>query len=152
MTINSTPAATFAAVAVTYLAAHEVADYWVQTDTQAQRKGLSGGPGRRACAAHVATYTATLGGCLAVTARTLGLPLRARRVALGLAVSAVTHYVADRRAPLRQLAQATGKGGFYSRGEGLASGAAALDQAWHIGWLFAAALLTARPEHHRGIR
>lgn len=42
------------------LVAHTVADHWVQTDAQARNKGLPGWPGRRACAAHVASYTATL--------------------------------------------------------------------------------------------
>src|SRR5256885_16927252 len=62
----------------------------------------------------------------------------------GLAVSAVTHYIADRRTPLLRLAEAmqpvTGKADFYRLGaprEGrddnpsLGTGAYALDQSWH---------------------
>ena len=64
--------------------------------------------------------------------------------AAGLAVSAVTHYFADRRRPLRWLAGLIpGKLGFWQAGDGLASGGAFLDQAWHWWWLFAAALITA---------
>ena len=59
----------------------------------------------------------------------------------GLAVSAVSHYFADRRAPLRRLAERTGSGEFWHAGEGLATGAALLDQAWHWGWLFVSALI-----------
>lgn len=133
----------FAAAFGAYLTGHQVADYWVQTSGQALRKGLPGWPGRRACAAHVGTYTLTLAVCLAVAAWALALPASPGRAAIGLAVSAVTHYAADRRAPLARLAGRLGKGGFWRAGEGLASGAAYLDQSWHWLWLFAAALITA---------
>jgi hypothetical protein len=53
----------------------------------------------------------------------------------------VTHYFADRRAPLRRLAGEVGAGGFWRTGEGLATGAALLDQAWHWWWLFVSALI-----------
>jgi hypothetical protein len=39
--------------------AHQVADHWIQTQHQADTKGCPGWPGRIACAAHVASYTAT---------------------------------------------------------------------------------------------
>jgi hypothetical protein len=137
-------AATFAAVFAALAAGHQAGDYWVQTDSQAARKGGPGWPGRRACAAHVATYTVTLAACLAVAAWWLSLPLSAGWVTAGLAVSAVTHYFADRRKPLERVAGIIpGKLGFYRMGDGLASGAAHLDQAWHWCWLFAAALLIA---------
>ena len=54
-----TAAAIFAAVSAAYAAGHWAGDYWVQTHRQACAKGAPGWPGRRACAAHVATYTAT---------------------------------------------------------------------------------------------
>src|ERR1017187_1680890 len=92
-------AATFAAVFAALAAGHQAGDYWVQTDSQAARKGGPGWPGRRACAAHVATYTVTLAACLAVAAWWLSLPLSAGWVTAGLAVSAVTHYFADRPKP-----------------------------------------------------
>ena len=137
-------ASVFAAVFAAYAAGHQVGDYWVQTNGQAARKGLPGWPGRCACAAHVATYTLTLAGCLALAWWWLTLPLSLPWPACGLAVSAVTHYFADRRRPLERLAGLIpGKLGFWRAGDGLASGAAHLDQAWHWWWLFAAALVTA---------
>ena len=101
---------------------------------------------RRACAAHVATYSLTLGACLAFAGWWLSLPLSAGWAAAGLGLSAVTHYFADRRKPLERLAELwPGKIGFYRAGEGLATGAALLDQAWHWWWLFLSALLISGP-------
>lgn len=143
------PAAVFAAVAVTLTLGHYAGGYWVQTGGQAAAKGRPGWHGRRACAAHVATYTLTLAAFLAAAWWQLNLPLAAARVTAGLAVSAVTHYAADRRRPLEQLAGwlgrrvVPGKLAFYRSGDGLASGAAHLDQAWHLACLFAAALVIA---------
>jgi hypothetical protein len=93
------------------------------------------------CAAHVGTYTATLALFLLAAAWWLRLPLSGGWIASGLAVSAVTHYFADRRSPLRKLAERTGSGQFWATGSGLATGAALLDQAWHWGWLFVSALI-----------
>jgi len=143
-----TAAAMFAAVFAVYAAGHQVGDYWVQTHGQATRKGLPGWVGRRACAAHVATYTLTLAACLALAGWQLHMPLSPVRAAAGLAVSALTHYAADRRRPLERLAEVLGaslvpgKGDYWHAGDGMATGAAHLDQAWHWLWLFAAALIT----------
>lgn len=136
-------AATFAAVAVALYAGHQAGDYWVQTGGQAARKSLPGWPGRIACAAHVSTYTATLAVFLWVARLVLSLPLSSPWILAGLGVSAVTHYFADRRRPLERLARLLGKSGFYSAGDGLATGAALLDQAWHWVWLFVSALIVA---------
>lgn len=174
--------AAFAAVYATWHAAHHVGDMWVQTHDQACRKGAPGPDGARACAAHVATYPATAAAALAVTARVTGLRLHPAAVTAGLAVSAGTHYVADRRRPLERLAEAmearTGKHTFWRLGaprnvevithgfpadagpeagqvvvwgeDGeqtshdnptLGTGAYALDQAWHTGWVAVAALI-----------
>jgi hypothetical protein len=135
-------AAVFAAVSATYAAGHWAGDYWVQTHRQACAKYGPGWAGRRACAAHVATYTLTLAACLAVAGWRLGLLLSPGWTAAGLGVSAVTHYTADRRRPLRWLAARIGKLAYHDLGDGLATGAAHLDQAWHWWWLFAAALIT----------
>ena len=85
-------------------------------------------------------------------------PLRLLPAAVGLAVNAVSHYAADRRRPLLSLAEwlsATvipGKDGFWHLGAPrpgcddnpcLGTGAYALDQSWHIGWLFISALVIA---------
>jgi hypothetical protein len=136
-------AVVFAVALGAYLAGHQVADHWVQTNGQAAGKVLPGWPGRRACAAHVATYTLTLAAALALAAWWLAVPVSPGRAAAGLAVSAVTHYFADRRAPLWRLADRLGKAGMRVRGEPFGGGYA-LDQSWHWGWLLVAALLTAR--------
>lgn len=137
--------ATFAAIAVTVYAAHQVGDYWVQTSGQAARKGLPGLDGRLSCAAHVATYTATLTVFLLVAELWLGMDLSRVWFPAGLALSAVTHYFSDRRHPLAWVAAKLGKRGFYEAGSGLATGAGLLDQAWHWGWLFASALVMSGP-------
>ena len=144
-------AVTFAAAAGALIPAHYVGDMWVQTDWQAAHKGDRGWLGRLACLAHVATYTLTAaimaGGMLLAT----GLPVSPWRFLAGLAVSAATHYIADRRTPLRWLAEHTpGKAGFIDYGTprpgrddnpSLGTGAHALDQAWHLFWTFVAALI-----------
>lgn len=137
--------ATFAAVAATVYAAHQAGDYWVQTSGQAADKGLPGWPGRLACAEHVFTYTATLAAFLWIAQAWTGMLPDARWAAAGLALSAVTHYFADRRKPLAWLAGQLGKRGFFDAGTGLATGAALLDQAWHWMWLFGSALLISGP-------
>ena len=124
-------------------AAHQVADHWVQTEQQAATKGQPGWPGRVACLTHCATYTATAFAALAALYWATGTTGPAWRLGAGLAGSAVTHYIADRRTPLRRIADAVGRGGFYRvAGNGI-NGAYLLDQSWHVGWLFIAALVIA---------
>ena len=159
-------AATFAAVFVTLWVAHQVADHWVQTEHQALTKGQPGWPGRVACAAHVGSYVLTALVLLPAVALLLDLPLSVVGVLVGQVVSGVTHYWADRRTPLRKLAELVGKGGFYRFGAPrahlppapgewrpadaaathdnpcLGTGAYALDQSWHVFWLLVAALCT----------
>jgi hypothetical protein len=144
-----TAAARFAAAYAALTASHEVADHWVQIDTQATTKGKPGPEGAKACAKHVATYTATQALALAAADRLLGLRLDWRRAALGLAVSAVTHYVADRqgghwRDPeprgVVRLAAVTGHAGWLARDPGAGY---LMDQAWHKGWIAVAALVAA---------
>lgn len=131
-------------------AGHTMADYWVQTDTQAQVKGKPGADGDRACAVHVAGLTAAQAAFLGLACFATGERLNARRVALGLAVNAVSHYVIDRRdhGVMPHLCRALrryGKEDFARTGEGLATGAALLDQAWHIGWCaITAAIITGK--------
>lgn len=140
-------AARFAAAYAALTASHEVADHWVQIDAQATAKGQPGPDGARACAAHVATYTATQAAALYAADRLLGLRLDWRRAALGLAVSAVTHYIADRqgghwRDPeprgVVKLAAATGHAGWLQRDPGAGY---LLDQSWHKGWIAVAAVI-----------
>jgi hypothetical protein len=95
-------ATTFAATFTALYAAHQVADHWIQTDHHATEKGAAGWRGRLACMTHVATYTATGAVFLGALAWRCGLDLPPGHLAAGLAVSAVTHYFADRRTPLRR--------------------------------------------------
>jgi hypothetical protein len=133
-------------------AAHQVADHHVQRDHDARDKGLPGLKGHAACGRHVASYTATAALALAATAAVTGRRPSLGRVAAGLALSAVSHYVIDRRAPLKRFAELTGHAGFYTLGAprpghddnpSLGTGAYALDQSAHVGFLFAAALIIA---------
>lgn len=142
-----TAAAVFAAVLGALWVAHSVGDHWVQTHEQARAKGGPGWAGRRACAAHVATLAATKGVALAALVVVTGLPLALPAVLAGLAVDAASHYWADRRTTLTRLARLVGKGEFAALGDGAAApagtGAYALDQSWHVGWLFVTALIIA---------
>lgn len=137
------------AVFAALFAAHMVADHWVQTSAQARDKSLPGWPGRLACLAHVATYLITQALALGALVA-LGANLHPAWTLAGLAVSGVTHYVADRRVPLRRLAEMVGRGEFWVVGTPaagqapcLGTGAYALDQSWHIGWIFVSALVIA---------
>lgn len=142
--------AAFAAVFAALFAAHSVGDHWVQTHHQACAKGAPTAAGRLACLRHVATLTATKAAALAALALATGLAFSPLALIAGLAVDALSHYWADRRTTLAALAESIGKGDFYRLGaprEGrddaphLGTGAYALDQSWHIGFLFAAALV-----------
>ncbi|MEV6234925.1 DUF3307 domain-containing protein [Saccharopolyspora shandongensis] len=145
-------AVTFASVLPALLVAHNVADHWVQTSHQAANKGRPDWSGRWACAKHVATYTLVTALAVGLVWTVLGLPISPAGFVLGQAVSAVTHYWADRRFTLSRLAELLGNGEFYSLGAprtgkddnpSLGTGAYALDQSWHWLWLFVAALVTA---------
>ncbi|MEU0937619.1 hypothetical protein [Embleya sp. NPDC005971] len=146
--MTTTAAIRFGAVAAVLLGAHQVGDYWIQTHGQAMAKGKPGREGATACAAHVATYTLGQAAALAAADRYLRLGLTCRRAAAGLAVSAATHYYADRRTPLAALANRLGKGEFHRLGQSagcLGTGAGALDQSWHLGWCTLAAAVVAGP-------
>lgn len=141
---------TFAAVFAALYAAHQVGDHWIQTQHQAEHKGVAGWVGRWACVKHVTSYTATGVVALALLAGVTGWRPTVVPLLVGLTVSAVSHYIADRRTPLFRLALATGSGRFWLLGAprpdrddnpSLGTGAYALDQSWHVGWLFISALI-----------
>jgi hypothetical protein len=142
---------TFAGVAVGLLIAHTVADHWLQTGWQAATKGQRGVAGRLACTAHVVSYTAVTVCTVLALRWAFALDITWLGFAVGQAVSAVTHYWADRRFTLAWLAALMGKTPFYVLGAprtghddnpSLGTGAYALDQSWHWGWLGVAAFLT----------
>jgi hypothetical protein len=91
------PLSIFAASAVALYAAHHVGDYWVQTDHQARHKGDAGHAGRMQCVNHVLSYIATQTVFLALAFTVTDVTLPIGQVVAALAVSGVTHYLADRR-------------------------------------------------------
>lgn len=133
-----TPALTFTVAFAALSAGHWLADYWVQTSSQALTKGEPGWTGRRACAAHVATHTLTLAACIRLASMVLAISFSWPHVVAGLLVSAVTHYLADRRVHLARAARILGKEDYWANG-----GAEKLDQSFHWFCLFIAALVIA---------
>lgn len=139
-------ASRFAAVAATLTAAHHVGDFLLQTDHQAVCKPAasdravvcSESESWRALAAHVASYHAVQVVGLLVANRALGLKLRPGRVVAGVAISAATHAVIDRRWPVRVWMDNTGSAEFRQHG-----GAMHVDQTLHHLSLWASALTIA---------
>ena len=149
-----TAASVLAVTFVAVYAAHQVGDHWLQTPTQAMTKGGTGWAARAACARHVAALAAVKAAALLAAFAVAGLPMRPGWWVAGLGVDAASHYWADRRSTLRALAAVfgPGKAAFFDLGAPrpgrddnptLGTGAYALDQPWHIGWLFIAALIIA---------
>lgn len=151
-------------------AGHHVGDYWVQSDHDAAHKGDEGWSGIRACLTHVVTYTTTQAVFMGAVSWVSGIRPSAWAFLGALLVSAVTHYLADRReyGIMFRIARAIpGKGRFLTLGvprgfqiyaqsaqhgeprgpvpldnPSLGTGAWALDQAWHVFWgVFVAALI-----------
>lgn len=132
-------AITFATTLPTLLVAHHLGDHWVQTSCQAQGKSERSWRGAGCCARHVVGYTATTSALLGLVTLLFALPVSPLGFAAGQAISAMTHYWADRRYTLAWLARLLGQGGYYGPG----GGAYELDQSFHRTFLFVAALLTA---------
>jgi hypothetical protein len=149
--MSTSTAAAYAAAWAALSAAHEAGDYLVQRDTDARDKGKPGPAGRAACLRHVTSYTATQALALLAADRGLRLRLNWKRAAAALALSAGTHYLADRcagqwatgghGAPLLvRAAHAAGKGTWLERDPGAGP---LLDQAWHKACIGLAAALAA---------
>lgn len=128
-------------------AAHEVGDYWFQTPHQALSKADS----PAACARHAAVMTATKALALAAL-RVSGRRVSWKRATVALAADGLAHYAADRRQPLIALTDwldrrvMPGKAEFWYLGSDskcLGTGAHVMDQAFHIGCLYAASLIAA---------
>lgn len=134
-------AATFAAVAVTLYAGHQLADHVLgQTDRQAVNKMRPGWYGWLANLEHVAQYHVVLGAMLALANWVLDLDLSTLGALAGLGFSAVTHAILDRRWPVQWIARHTGSPEFVKPGHPL-PGAYLVDQACHYACLWVAALL-----------
>ncbi|GAA3222735.1 transcriptional regulator [Actinocorallia longicatena] len=141
--------AVFATCFAALYAAHHVGDHWLQTHHQAITKGRTDRDGALACLRHVLTLTALKGAALALAIAVTGIrfPLYGLFLAVALLIDAASHAWADRRITLLALADRIGKGEFARLGDVMAApagtGAYALDQSWHIGWLFLTALIAA---------
>ncbi|MEZ7005017.1 hypothetical protein [Streptomyces sp. AD55] len=145
--IGARAAAAYAAL----MAGHDIGDYVIQHDNDAQAKGDLGPAGRAACARHCLTYTATQAAALYAANRVLQLGIRPGRAAAGLALSGLTHYAIDRCAghwaetgpdapALVRAAHAIGKEQWLTRDPGAGP---LLDQALHKGVIAIAAAVIA---------
>ncbi|MFW5415348.1 DUF3307 domain-containing protein [Nocardiopsis sp. CNT-189] len=123
---------------------HHIGDYLLQSDHQALTKGRCGHAGRMACTRHVLVLTVAQALALVLVLGATGTAVSPWAVPAGLAINAVTHWWADRRATLRGLVLATEpmthKTTYYDNG-----GAERMDQAWHVAWMIPAALAIAAP-------
>lgn len=125
----------FGTIFAALVAGHYLADYWVQTDHQAQHKGLVGDrsrEGRWNAFKHAYTYTFTLWFVLAVVLIATGAGFdqhTATVVWAVLGLNGVTHYVIDRRWTLERFARFIGKGGWIDNDPGALGH---LDQAAHL--------------------
>jgi hypothetical protein len=132
----------FAVVLAVLFVGHTVGDHVLQTDRQAREKAAPGRAGYTALASHLVVYHATIGVLLALTAVLLRLPLSPLGVAAGLAFSALTHGLLDRRWPVRALLRATGSAEFADA-TGPVCGMYLADQALHHAALLVSGLLVA---------
>jgi|SRR5690606_6198574 len=139
-------ASRFAAIAATVTAMHHVGDFMLQTDHQAACKPgpddrtvvCSESESWRALAGHVASYHAVQVAGLLIANRALGLKLRPGRILAGVAISAATHALIDRRWLVRLWMDNTGSAAFREHG-----GSMHVDQTMHHAALWASALVTA---------
>jgi hypothetical protein len=133
-------AVVFVVALVAFNVAHQIGDHVLQTDHQAARKSEPGWIGVRAMAGHLVTYHAAAAGLLIGTFAALGLPLSAAGLVAGLACSAVTHGLLDRRWLVRALLRAV-RAPRFAESTTPVCGMYQADQAWHRLALLASALL-----------
>lgn len=106
--------AVFAAVQATFSDVHPFCDQVVQNSEDARKKGNPGWEGRKHCARHVGSYSVgQFAAALGVT-RALGYRVPLSGLLAGTAINAVTHYVIDRREPLKRFLRSkwVAKGGY----------------------------------------
>lgn len=128
----------FAVALLVLVVAHQVGDHVVQTDQQAQAKASRW----RALAGHLAGYHLTAVVLLVGTDTLLGLPISARGLVAGLAFSALTHALLDRRWPVRAILRAT-RSPEFAEATTPVCGLYVADQALHQLALLISALLIA---------
>jgi hypothetical protein len=124
------------------LVGHSLGDHVAQTDRQATDKATPGHAGWRALAGHLFTYHVTITAALLLTCAALRLPLSPTGVVAGVAFSAVTHGLLDRRWPVRAVLRATGSPRFADTTSPVC-GMYVADQALHQAALLVSALLVA---------
>lgn len=136
----------FATVFTALLVGHYLGDYFVQTDHQAQHKGLTGNrsrEGRHNCGLHALSYTVTLAAVLTAVLAVEGVEPSVRIAVVvwwALLLNGFTHYLIDRRWTLESVARRMGKSGWIDADpEALPK----LDQAAHVVLLGVFALLIA---------
>ena len=139
---DPTRSVVFAVSLIVLLVAHQVGDHVLQTDHQATDKVERGPAGLRAMLGHLAGYHATAAIALTGTVAVLGIPLTVRGVVAGLAFSALTHGLLDRRWPVRAILRLTRSSNFADRTEPIC-GMYVADQALHYASLLVSALLVA---------
>jgi hypothetical protein len=155
---NLTRAATAALAFAALFGGHYAGDQWLQTSGQACKKSLARAGGARLeahwhCAKHVMVYSLAGLTMFLVAALWLDLPVRPGWIAAGIALNAITHYIADLRTPLLWMARVIGRQAYVEHcqvvrptgAEMVGPGTASfeLDQAWHFIWIFFSALLFA---------
>ena len=96
----------FVVALATLFVGHSLGDHIAQTDRQATLKAEPGATGWRALFGHLLSYHVTVAAVLLLTALALRLPLSPLGVVAGLAFSAVTHGLLDRRWPVRAVLRA----------------------------------------------
>ncbi|MEU1647575.1 DUF3307 domain-containing protein [Micromonospora zamorensis] len=136
------PALVFAVITAVLIPAHQLADHIVQTDADASHKAEPGWAGWRHLLIHVTTYHLTVAAMLAVTVVLLDLPVSALGLTAGMAFSAITHALLDRRWTVRLILHATGSAAFADR-QTPVCGMYLADQSLHYACLWVSALLIA---------
>jgi hypothetical protein len=137
-------ATVFAAIAATLYAAHQLADHvFGQTDRQAAHKAAKGWIGWRHNAYHVGLYHLVMAGMLLLTITVLDIPVTVIGFITGMAFSAITHAILDRRWPVRWLLEHTRSTPFSQQASHGINGMYLADQALHYGCLWVTALLIA---------
>lgn len=146
MTRAPSRAGTFAAVYALLHATHQGGDFLAQTDIQARNKPCATDrttdctetASWGALLGHITSYHLIQAATLTAANRFLHLGLGTKRVAAGIAVSALTHALIDRRWPVRWWMDHTGSARFRQVG-----GAPHVDQAMHyLALALAAATIT----------
>lgn len=123
-------------LAVTWLAGHaghEIGDYLVQLDCDAQAKQQHTWAGRFALARHAVTYAATQAVTKWLAYRLGGVRVPGRALLAGTVVEGLLHAAIDDGRLLRVFADATGKRRFHDLNAAGVNGRMLMDQAVHRG-------------------